>query len=129
MARWRIGLIVLAVVAAVAWLSVGEVMAGPLLDPIVRVKVPGFSIPIPALPFAFDFGTFPTIPDPVPYGGSPGDCYTGSEGGMALVGCTFQNQTGMTISFLQLAYLLGPNTGGLVFTVEDPDGLFAASTD
>ena len=46
---------------------------------------------------------------------------------MALVGCTFQNQTGMTISFLQLAYLLGPNTGGLVFTVEDPDGLFAAS--
>ena len=122
MVRWRIGLITLAVVAAIAWLSVGEVMAGPI-DPIVRVKVPGIgSIPIPApLPFMFDFGTFPSPPD-------PSNCYAGTEGGMNLVGCYFQNQTGMTISFLQLMYALGSDPGGLVFTVEDPDGLFAAST-
>jgi hypothetical protein len=120
MVRWRIGLIMLAIVAAVAWLSVGDVMAGPVTDPIVRVRGGGNSIPILALPFTFDFGTFPAPPD------SP-NCYANSENGMDLVGCYFQNQTGMTISFLQLDYILGLNSGGLEFTAEDVNGLFATS--
>jgi hypothetical protein len=108
MVRPKIGIIVLAVVAAVAWLSVGEVMADPILpDPIVRVREGGGSIPIYALPFTFDFGTFPSVPDPVPYGGNPGDCYFGTdpETGLPLVGCTFQNQTGAPITSLYFSFL------------------------
>jgi hypothetical protein len=126
MVRWRIGLIMLAVVAAVAWLSVGEVIAGPLSpDPIVRVRGGGDQIPVNALPFTFDFGTFPVAPD-----NSNCFAYTdySTEVPLPLVGCAFQNQTGTTISFLQLAYLLGQDSGGLVFTAEDPDGLFGTST-
>jgi hypothetical protein len=109
MVRPRIGIMVLAVVAAVGWLSVGEVTADTILpDPIVRVGTGGNSIPIAALPFTFDFGAFPAVPDPVPWGGSPGDCYsftdTSTGSNLNGVGCNFQNRTGVPITYLNFLF-------------------------
>jgi hypothetical protein len=100
-----------------------QASAATIIDPIVRTKLGGGSIPIPApLPFFFSFGVFPTDPD----GELGTNCFVDPDIDPMgiLVSCAFQNQTGETIQFLDFDFLLPGPPGSLVFTAEDPDNLF-----
>jgi hypothetical protein len=92
------------------------------IDPIVRVRGGGTSIPIFGLPFEFDFGTFPADPD-----GDGTDCFSGPgsgpDEGFTVVSCGFQNLTGQSISLLDFSFAIPPN-GELIFAIEDPDEFF-----
>lgn len=90
------------------------------LDPIVRVRYAGGSVPIYALPFSFDFGALPNDPD-----GAGTDCLVFSEAAGTGVGCMFANYTGEPITYLRVAYT-NPQPGSLVFAVEDPDSIFSS---
>jgi hypothetical protein len=99
-----------------------QASATTLIDPIVRTKLGGGSIPIPApLPFVFSFGEFPSDPD-----GMGSNCFVDPEIDPMgiLVSCAFQNQTGQTIQFLDFDFLLPGPPDSLLFTAEDPDNLF-----
>lgn len=95
--------------------------ASPIQDPIVRVREGGESIPIYSLPFMFNFGAFPSNPD-------PDNCIVDTElvGDDLLprVSCGFQNRTGVTITALQLGFANLGDPEGLVFAVDDPNELF-----
>jgi hypothetical protein len=104
-----------------------QASAATIIDPIVRTKLGGGSIPIPPpLPFFFSFGAFPTDPD----GELGSNCFVDPDIDPAgiLVSCAFQNQTGETIQFLDFDFLLPGPPGSLVFTAEDPNGLFDFET-
>jgi hypothetical protein len=96
-----------------------QASATPLLgDPIVRTRGGGGSIQIFELPFTFDFGVFPTNPD-------PDNCTSGLNTdfpGMTVVSCDFQNLTGFTINDLNFAFT--SPTGPVQLTLEDTSGFF-----
>jgi hypothetical protein len=100
---------------------VGDALADPIIDPIVRVREGGESIPITSVPFTYDFGLFPGDPD-----GAGLDCVTGTDigTGLPMVSCAFQNRTGKTLSLLDFFFVLPPDPGTLAFFVEDPDDFF-----
>jgi len=107
-------------------LSLGAVFdatATTLLDPIVRTKAGGGSIPINALPFSFDFGTFPDDPD----GELGTDCFKTvnfefDTEGLDQVTCTFQNLSGEPITLLDFDF--GGLNDTLTFQVIDEGGFF-----
>ena len=98
-----------------------DALADPIIDPIVRVREGGASIPIGGVPFFYDFGAFPGDPD-----GGGGDCFTGTDAGtgLALVSCSFQNLSRRTIRAIDLLFAIPPDPGPLEFAIGDPDGLF-----
>ena len=102
-----------------------DALAEPIIDPIVRVREGGDSIPITGLPFTYDFGAFPGDPD-----GSGIDCFTGTDSAteLPLVACSFQNLTGRTIALIDLFFAIPPDPGPLAFFIEDPDGLFGRAS-
>lgn len=102
-----------------------DAVADPIIDPIVRVREGGESIPVTGVPFTYDFGFFPGDPD-----GAALDCVTGTDidTGLPMVSCAFQNRTGKTLSLLDFFFVLPPDPGTLAFFVEDPDDFFTGES-
>ena len=95
-----------------------HVSADTIIDPIVRTRQGGTSIPVvPPLPFPFDFGSFPTVPD-------ADNCFLGSDPQGVMVSCSFQNQTGQFLTLLDFDFTLPGSPGSLVFTAIDEGGFF-----
>lgn len=117
-------------------LSVGaavQASASTIIDPIVRTKLGGSgSIQIFSLPFFYDFynvGSFPDDPDdPTDLEWPEDNCSVGTEAGMPLVTCTFQNLTGVPITQLDFNFNIPSGSGPLAFFAEDPDNLFSFET-
>jgi hypothetical protein len=108
--------LLLSVIAAI------HASAETILDPIVRTRLGGTSIPVvQPLPFPFDFGSFPDLPD-------PGNCFLGSDPAGVMVSCSFQNQTGEFLTFLDFDFDLPGSPGSLVFTAVDQGGFFQFAT-
>ena len=116
--------------------AVSESSAGTIIDPIVRTRLGTLgSIPIFGLPFEFIFypgdETFPADPDGPPDPNPDSDigknCVVGSEDGLDVVTCQFQNRTGVPITFLDFDFVIpsGTDPGSLIFVADDQDNLFA----
>ena len=92
--------------------------ADTIIDPIVRTRAGGTSIAVvQPLPFPYDFGLFPTVPD-------ADNCFLGSDPEGVMVSCSFQNQTGEFLTFLDFDFTLPGSPGSLVFTAVDEGGFF-----
>jgi hypothetical protein len=108
---------------AAAMLLAVSASAAPIVDPIVRVRGGGASIPIFGLPFKFpdEPFTFPVDPD----GEGSDDCTSGPsplpDPGFT-VSCGFQNLTGETISRLTFSFSVA--TDPETFFLQDIDDLF-----
>jgi hypothetical protein len=114
----KIGALVLllSVVAAI------PASAATIIDPIVRTRQGGTSIPVvQPLPFRFDFGLFPDLPD-------ADNCFLGSDPAGVMVSCAFQNQTGESLTFLDFDFGLPGPPGALFFSAEDLGGFFQFTT-
>jgi hypothetical protein len=115
----------------IAVLGVTTASASPILDPIVRTRGGGTgSYQISSLPYAFDFGAFPTDPDTLPANTGQGDnCSVGTDvdSGLQMVSCEFQNLAGQAITLLDFQFGIPGDPTGLVFTTQDPDNLWSIS--
>jgi hypothetical protein len=122
------------VVAVVCYFAV-EAAATPLLDPIVRTRGGGGSIPIFSLPFSYDFGAFPADPDGLDGTADefPGDnCFVSTTNefpefgdDLDMVTCAFQNRTGSPITLLDFVYFESQT----MFQIVDDGGFFGSSNN
>ena len=117
----------------IAVLSVTTATASTILDPIVRTRGGGTgSYQIFSLPYAFDFGLFPTDPDLLQENidrgqGENCDVGTDTDTGLPMVTCTFQNLTGQAISLLDFVFD-GDPSGDPYTTQSEPENLWTTRT-
>jgi hypothetical protein len=106
-----------------------HVSAATIVDPIVRTKAGGGSIPVFGVPFSFPFGSFPSDPD-----GPSGNCFVDPEIDPMgiLVSCAFQNLTNQPIGVLNFTFDYTNTSEGPppleTFNMVDEGGFFSSIT-